>query len=131
MKFYVKVTTYSATTKLGKIVAAEVEKKFDKSLLDDTDLARIHSFIHNCQASAWADNRRLQPMKIRSYGFVPGNSGRLLSPGNGAQIWMSSDTGETAFSSNRPFTLTLYPVLLDYTDPSAASMFPYQEGGDK
>lgn len=122
MKFYLKVTTYSSTTTLGKNLAREVELKYDRSLVDSDDVNSIFSFIKRCQVSVLAENRRLKPMAIRSHGFAAGNGFRIANSAYGATIWMTTAAGDRADGDNRPFTIHLEPVLKDYTD---------RKGGEK
>lgn len=64
-KYYIKVKTYSSTSKLGEIVAKQVWTKYNKSVITSgREVERIIAFIRKAQDEATAENPNLKRMFI-------------------------------------------------------------------
>ena len=57
-------------------------------------------------------------MQLRTHGYV---AGRLLEWST-AQIYVSTEAGEKAWTDNRPFTIELVPVIHDYTEHEGGAL---------
>lgn len=52
-------------------------------------------------------------MQVKKHGFNASGELPRYAP---ATIWATTEAGAKAFTDNRPFTVTLTPVLKDYTE---------------
>lgn len=118
MKYFVTVNTLNSTTKLGRLLADSVSRRYNNSLVHYDEANHIPSFIKRTMEELCAGNRRLKPMLVRMSGY-PGGTLTRWSP---AQIYAVTEAGAKAFTDNRPFTIHLHPVMKDYTE---------QEGGSR
>lgn len=118
MKYFVTVNTLLSTTKLGRLLADKVSRRYNNALIDYEEANRIPQYLTEEMNALRAGNKRLKPMSVRTTAFV---GGKLLE-GAASQIHVVTDAGAKAFTDNRPFTIQLTPVLRDYTA---------QEGGEK
>lgn len=110
MKFFLTVTTYSTTTRLGKELAAFVGKKFDRMLTDSDGLSDIIAQIKAFISKFMDLNPRVKPMAVKSYGFTPGSRySRIATSSPCADVWCESPNG-----GNRPFTIHIFPVISEY-----------------
>ena len=67
-KYYIKVTTFSNTTKLGEIVAQQVRATYNKSVVTSgREVERITEFIINAQNEAIKENAKLKRMKVKYF----------------------------------------------------------------
>ena len=117
MKYFVTVSTLNSTTKLGRLLAEIVLRRYHNALVHYGEASQIPQFLDEQMATLCADNKRLKPMSVRTSGFTAGK----LNRGASAHIITVTDAGAKAFTDNRPFTIQLTPVMIDYAS----------EGGDK
>lgn len=113
MKYFVTVHFLSTTTKLGKLLADAVFKRYNNALLFHEEAADIPEFIADEMALIVSKNKRLKSMQVKKHGFTP--SGVLPAYAH-ATVWCTTEAGAKAFTDNRPFTITITPVLKDYTE---------------
>lgn len=67
-KYYIKVTTFSNTTKLGEIVAQQVRATYNKSVVTSgREVERITEFIINAQNEAIKENAKLKRMNVKYF----------------------------------------------------------------
>jgi len=67
-KYYIKVTTFSNTTELGKIIAQQVRATYDKSVVTSgREVERITEFIINAQNEAIKENAKLKRMNVKYF----------------------------------------------------------------
>ena len=111
MKYFVTVNTLNSTTKLGRLLADIVVRRYHNALVHYGEAAQIPQFLTDQMAALCAENKRLKPMSVRTSGFTAGK----LNRGASAQIHTVTDAGAKAFTDNRPFTIQLTPVMKDYT----------------
>lgn len=118
MKYFVTVNILLSTTKLGRLLADSVSRRYHNALVSYEEANKIPQYLNEEMAALCAENKRLKPMSVRTSGFTAGRLIKLAS----AQIYVVTEPGAKAFTDNRPFTIQLTPVLRDYT---------MQEGGDE
>lgn len=111
MKYFVTVNTLQSTTKLGRLLADSVFRRYNNSLVYYSEANQIPQYLNEEMAALSAENKRLKPMSVRTSGFTEGK----LNMGASAQIYTVTEAGAKAFTDNRPFTIQLTPVLKDYT----------------
>lgn len=126
MKYFVTVNTLQSSTKLGRMLADSVYRRYHNALISYDEANRIPQHLNEEMAALCAENKRLKPMKVRTAGFVAGK----LRKGSSTQIYVTTDAGEKAFTDNRPFTIQLTPVMKDYTESSATSIDSVEKGGE-
>lgn len=127
MKYFVTVNTLMSTTKLGRLLADSVSRRYHNALVSYEEANKIPQYLNEEMAALCAENKRLKPMSVRTSGFTAGKLIKLAS----AQIYVVTEAGAKAFTDNRPFTIQLTPVLRDYTQPSVTSIDSMTKGGDK
>lgn len=67
-KYYIKVTTFANTTKLGDIVAKQVWATYNKSVVTSgREVDRITEFIINAQNEAIKENAKLKRMNVKYF----------------------------------------------------------------
>lgn len=113
MKYFVTVHVLSATTKLGKLLADAVLRRYNNALVFHEEASAIPEFIADEMALITLKNKRLKPMQVKKHGFTPSGVLPRYAP---ATIWATTEAGAKAFTDNRPFTITITPVLKDYTE---------------
>lgn len=118
MKYFITVNLLQSTTKLGRLLADSVFRRYNNSLVYYGEANQIPQYINEEMAALCAENKRLKPMSVRTSGFTAGNLNKLAP----AQIYAVTEAGAKAFTDNRPFTIHLTPVLKDYT---------IEKGGDR
>ena len=109
MKYYITVTTLQSTTKLGRLLADKVKRRYNCALVSQQEADNLPRYISDEMAALREENKRLKPMTVRTWGYV---AGKVRAS---AQIHTVTETGAKAFTDNRPFTLYISPVLKDYT----------------
>ena len=112
MKYFVTVNLLQSTTKLGRLLAVSVFRRYNNSLVYYGEAARIPQYLSEEIAALCAGNKRLKPMSVRTSGFTAG----VLNKGASAQIYVVTEAGAKAFTDNRPFTIQLMPVMNDYSE---------------
>lgn len=115
--YFVTVNLLSSTTKLGRLLADSVYRRYQNALISYEEANRFPQYLNEEMAALCAENKRLKPMSVRTTGFHAGK----LYPGAASQIYTVTEAGAKAFEDNRPFTVYLTPVVKDYT----------RKGGDK
>ena len=118
MKYFVTVNTLQSTTKLGRLLADSVSRRYNNALVCYDEANRLPEYLKEEMAALVAENKRLKPMSPRLSGFTNGKLNMCAS----AQIYVVSEAGAKAFTDNRPFTIQLTPVMKDYTE---------KKGGDE
>lgn len=118
MKYFVTVNTLQSTTKLGRLLADSVTRRYNNALIDYEEANRIPKYLTEEMNALCAENKRLKPMSVRTTAFVDGK----LQEWAASQIYVVTEAGAKAFTDNRPFTIQLTPVLRDYAS---------QKGGEK
>lgn len=111
MKYFVTVNTLQSTTKLGRLLADSVYRRYSNALINYEEANLIPQYLSEEMAALCAENKRLKPMSVRTSAFVNGK----LQEYSSAQIYVVTEAGAKAFTDNRPFTIQLTPVLRDYT----------------
>lgn len=111
MKYFVTVRLLQASTKLGRLLADSVFRRYHNALVHYEEANRIPQYLTEEMAALCAENKRLKPMYVRTASFVDGK----LQEYSSAQIYVVTEAGAKAFTDNRPFTIQLTPVLRDYT----------------
>lgn len=67
-KYYIKVTTFSNTTELGKIIAQQVRATYNKSVVTSgREVERIIEYIRTIQNEALAVNPNMKRMVIQRH----------------------------------------------------------------
>ncbi len=117
MKYFVTVNLLQSTTKLGRLLADSVFRRYNNALIYYGEASQIPQYINGQIAALCAENRRLKPMSVRTTGFTAGK----LNKGASSQIYVVTEAGAKAFTDNRPFTIHLTPVMKDYTEKGANS----------
>lgn len=112
MKYFITVNTLQSTTKLGRLLADSVSRRYNNSLVHYEEANQIPQYLNEEMAALCAENKRLKPMSVRTSGFT---AGKLIMRAS-AQIYVVTEAGAKAFTDNRPFTIYLTPVLRDYTE---------------
>ncbi len=112
MKYFVTVNTLQSTTKLGRLLADTMSRRYNNALVDYDEANRLPEYIKEEMKALIAENKRLKPMQLRLSGFSNGKLNMYAS----AQIYLVTEAGAKAFTDNRPFTIYLTPVLKDYTE---------------
>ena len=120
MKYYVTVTKYLSTSKLGKIVAGYVFVNYHMALINHHQLEQIPSEIEKIMNDAIIQNPRLKPLSLKISGLRETHSG--FQTKSQAEVQIALSGGISAFENKDAFRLTASPVTLDISD---------QEGGDK
>ena len=126
MKYFVTVNTLQSTTKLGRLLADSVFRRYNNSLVDYGEATRIPQYLNEEMAALCAGNKRLKPMSVRTSGFTAG----VLNKWSSAQIYVVTEAGAKAFTDNRPFTIQLTPVMKDYTETPALFSVSAKKGGE-
>lgn len=116
MKYFITVNTLQSTTKLGRLLADSVFRRYNNSLVYYEDANIIPQCLTEEMDVLCARNKRLKPMSVRTSGFTEGKLNMWAS----AQIYVVTEAGAKAFTDNRPFTIQLTPVLRDYTEIGGA-----------
>ncbi|WP_289741998.1 hypothetical protein [uncultured Duncaniella sp.] len=111
MKYFVTVNTLQSTTKLGRLLADSVFRRYNNALVHYGEASRIPQYLTEEMKALCTENKRLKPMTVRTSGFTAGK----LNKGVSSQIYVVTEAGAKAFSDNRPFTIHLTPVMKDYT----------------
>lgn len=111
MKYFVTVNTLQSTTKLGRLLADSVFRRYNNALITYEEANLIPQYLTEEMAALCAENKRLKPMSVRATSLV---AGRLLKK-SASQIYVVTEAGAKAFTDNRPFTIQLTPVVHDYT----------------
>lgn len=119
MKYFVTVNTLNSTTKLGKLLANSVFSRYNNSLIYHCEASTLPKYLTDEMATLIAENKRLKPMLIKTHGFD--SAGKLQRYAT-ATIWATTETGTKAFTDNRPFTITLTPVMKDYTEKTSPTI---------
>lgn len=111
MKYFVTVNTLQSKTKLGRLLADSVSRRYNNALINYEEANLIPQYLTEEMAALCAENKRLKPMSVRTSSFVKGKLQKYAP----AQIYVVTEAGAKAFTDNRPFTIQLTPVLRDYT----------------
>ena len=111
MNYFVTINTLQSTTKLGRLLADSVYRRYNNALITYGEANRIPQYLNEEMAALCDENKRLKPMSVRTSAFVNGR----LQEYSSAQIYVVTEAGAKAFTDNRPFTIQLTPVLHDYT----------------
>lgn len=111
MKYFITVNTLLTTTRLGKMLAETVSRRYNNALVNYDEANNLPGYLIEEMAAMCSENKRLKPMSVRTSGYT---AGKLIT-GASAQIYVVTDAGAKAFTDNRPFTIHLTPVMKDYT----------------
>ena len=111
MNYFITVISVESTTKLGRLLADSVFRRYNNALVHYGEASQIPQYLNDEMAALCAENKRLRPMSVRTSGFTAGK----LNKGASSQIYVVSEAGAKAFTDNRPFTIQLTPVMKDYT----------------
>lgn len=111
MKYFITVNVLQSTTKLGRLIAEKVFRRYNNALVHYGEANQLPEFLKKEMAALCEENKRLKPMQVRTSGFTAGK----LNRGASAQIYLVTEAGAKAFTDNRPFTIYLEPVMKDYT----------------
>ena len=112
MKYFVTVNLLSSTTKLGRLLADSVFRRYQNALISYDEANHFPHYLNEEMAALCDENKRLKPMEVRTTAFTNGR----LCDGASSQIYVVTEKGAKAFTDNRPFTIYLTPVMKDYTE---------------
>lgn len=115
MKYFIEITTYSSTTKLGQHLANFVQDLYVGALVTKEQAEAIPGVLASEIDAVCRRNKRLKPMAVKTHGYTVENGVKHLPYGSPASVWAVTEAGEKAFGDNRPFVLNLKPVIQDKT----------------
>ena len=114
-RYFLTVSKYYNTTKLGKEIADYIYKKYNNSIVTDAQLVDIPDEIKLYMDNLIVSNPRLKPMTIRVYGLIGGkrDDRGLTTLADSVKVWIYSSL--YADNDNRPFTLHAQRIHNDYS----------------
>lgn len=111
MKYFVTVRLLQASTKLGRLLADSVSRRYNNALISHEEANRIPQYLAEEMATLCAEDKHMKPMSVRTTDF---GNGKFLEYST-SQISAASEACTKEFTDNRAFTILLTKVLHDYT----------------
>lgn len=112
-RYFLTVSTFQNTTKLGSMVAQIIEPRYNNTVVSEEQLLRIPNEIEDIMYQKIYENKRLKPMTSSVYGFIRGIDKKINRAQNNVKIWIWSSV--KADNDNRPFTINATKIREDYS----------------
>lgn len=123
MKYYVTVSRFKSTTKLGTILTEILYNRYNNALISYKEALTIPKFIESEVERLVGENRFYAPLKV--FATWDYHKSALL-PGQAGQVHATSEAAARSFEAKRPFNIYLSPVRVDYTELETE---PIKKGG--